>query len=527
MKSPYFTPDHDTFRQAVRQFIESEVAPHASEWESNQQIPHFIWEKMGDLGFLGVNFPEEWGGTNNDFFYSVVLLEEVPRSMMGGFAAAHGVHQYMSTAHILKAGSDFLKKKYLTGAISGKKLGALAISEPFAGSDVMNIRTTAKRVGDKYLINGSKIFITNGVYSDFVTVACKTDPNAGAGGISLIVVDRNTPGFTATKLKKVGWHSSDTGELAFDNVEVPVENLVGKENHGFYYIMDSFQSERLVAAIGSVSASDYGLALTLNYMKEREAFGRQLKKFQVLRHKLVDLATEIEATRQLVYHTAWLYDNGIYCVKECSMAKLKATELSKRVSDECLQVFGGYGYMDDYPISRMYRDARVGTIVGGTSEIMKEILAKIIIDDVTFAPAYSGDKEPDLASSITSNSTNLTIPQNQSQRMDIKPETARDIIHSLPQRLKAEKAGTASAIFQFDIEGPNGGQFTATLENGTCTVTDGLIGTPNCIIKAKDKDYEDVELGRTNAQMAVMMGKVKISNIGEMLKFIEIFKRLG
>jgi len=183
--------------------------------------------------------------------------------------------------------------------------------------------------------------------------------------------------------------------------------------------------------------------------------------------------------------------------------------------------------MDDYPISRMYRDARVGTIVGGTSEIMKEILAKIIIDDVTFAPAYSGDKQPEVARHLTSNSTNQTIPQNQSQRMDIKPETARDIIHSLPQRLKAEKAGTASAIFQFDIEGPNGGQFTATLENGTCTVTDGLIGTPNCIIKAKDKDYEDVELGRTNAQMAVMMGKVKISNIGEMLKFIEIFKRLG
>lgn len=524
LNSPYFTPDHETFRQAVRQFIDTEVAPFANEWEANQQIPHSVWEKMGDLGFLGVNFPEEYGGTNNDFFYSVVLLEEIPRSLMGGFAAAHGVHQFMSTAHILKAGSEYLKKKYVVDAITGKKLGALAITEPFAGSDVMNIRTTAQRVGDKYIINGSKIFITNGVYSDFVTVACKTDPSAGAAGISLIVVDRNTPGFSATKLKKVGWHSSDTGELAFDNVEVPVENLVGKENHGFYYIMDSFQSERLITAIGSLGASEHGLALTLKYMNEREAFGRQLKKFQVLRHKLVDLATEIEATKQLVYYTAWLYDKGIYCVKECSMAKMKATELSKRVSDECLQFFGGYGYMDEFPISRMYRDARVGTIVGGTTEIMKEILAKIIIDEVNFEPAYDNEKE--LTPSQSANSTNQSNT-NQSQSMDIKPETAKDIIYSLPQRLKAEKAANANAIFQFDIEGPNGGQFTAKLENGVCTVSDGLNGTANCIIKAKDKDYEDVELGRTNAQMAVMMGKVKISNIGEMLKFIELFKRLG
>jgi putative sterol carrier protein len=246
-----------------------------------------------------------------------------------------------------------------------------------------------------------------------------------------------------------------------------------------------------------------------------------------LRHKLVDLATEIEATKQLVYYTAWLYDKGIYCVKECSMAKLKATEMSKRVSDECLQIFGGYGYMDEFPISRMYRDARVGTIVGGTSEIMREILAKIIIDEVNFAPAYGNEKEAIPSAPAPSPSANQSSPNNQPTSMDIKPETARDIIYSLPQRLKAEKAGSANAIFQFDIEGPNGGQFTAKLENGTCTVSDGLTGTPNCLIKAKDKDYEDVELGRTNAQMAVMMGKVKISNIGEMLKFIELFKRLG
>ncbi len=525
MKSPYFNADHETFRQAVRQFIEAEVAPNAKEWEANERIPHSVWEKMGDLGFLGINFPEAYGGTNNDFFYSVVLLEEVMGSTMGGFAAAHGVHQYMSTAHILKAGSERLKQKYVVDAILGKKLGALAITEPFAGSDVANIRTTAKREGDNYIINGSKIFITNGVYSDFVTVACKTDLSAGVAGISLIVVDRNTPGFTASKLKKIGWHSSDTGELAFDNVVVPAENLVGKENHGFYYIMDSFQSERLITAIGSLAACEYGLKVTLKYINEREAFGRQLKKFQVLRHNLVDLATEIEACKQLVYHTSWLYDNDIYCVKECSMAKLKATELSKTVADVCLQCFGGYGYMEEYPIARMFRDARVGTIVGGTSEIMKEILAKIIIDDVNFAPAY-GNEDIKLASELpkpTNSNQNQQIPT-----MDaLKPETAAEIIRSLPQRIKSDKAGHLNAIFQFDIEGERGGQFTATIIDGVCTVTDGLTGTANCVVKAKDKDYEDVELGRTNAQMAVMMGKIKISNIGEMLKFMEYFKRLG
>lgn len=520
--SPYFNADHETFRQAVRQFIETEVTPNAAEWEKNERIPHEIWEKMGNQGFLGINFPEEFGGTNNDFFYSVVLLEEIMGSTMGGFAAAHGVHQYMSTAHILKTGTSFLKNKYIPDAVSGKKLGALAISEPFAGSDVGGIRTTAVKQGDNYVINGSKIFITNGVYSDFVTVACKTDAAAGIGGISLIVVDRNTPGFTASKLKKIGWHSSDTGELAFDNVIVPAENLVGKENNGFYYIMDSFQLERLVTAIGSLAACDLGLKITLKYINEREAFGRHLKKYQVLRHALMDLATEIEATRQLVYHTSWLYDNNIYCVKECTMSKLKATELSKKVADVCLQCFGGYGYMEEYPIARMFRDARVGTIVGGTSEIMKEILAKIIIDDVNFAPAYGNEKEADTTQQLP-----ITQQPKSEQKMDKKPETAAEIVRSLPQRIKSDKAGHVNATFHFDIEGDRGGQFTASIVNGVCTVSDGLSGTPNCVIKAKDKDYEDVELGRTNAQMAVMMGKVKLSNIGEMLKFMEYFTRLG
>lgn len=517
MASIYFTEEHQLFRQSVRQFIETEVVPKANEWEEKQQIDKAIWKRMGDLGFLGINFPEEYGGTNANFFYTVVLLEEAARSTMGGFAAAHGVHQYMATAHLLKAGSPQLKEKYLPKAITGESWGSLAISEPNAGSDVAAIKTTAVKQGDEYIINGSKTFITNGFYGDFVTVACKTNNELGINGISLIVVDQKLPGFRTNKLKKLGWHSSDTAELFFDNVKVPVSNLIGEENKGFYYIMESFQLERLVAGIGGVSGAQHCLELTLKYIAEREAFGRPLKKFQVLRHKLVDLATEIEAARQLVYQAAWLFSKGEMAVKECSMIKLLATELGKKVADECLQCFGGYGYMEEYTIARMYRDARVGTIVGGTSEIMKEILGKIIIDDVQYKSAYGSNNKQ----SINNSNNNQTT-----KTMDVKPEKASEIIKSLPQRLKADKVAGISTVFHFDIEGETGGQFTATLSDGVCKVEDGLVGEAKCVVRAKASDYEDVELGRTNPQMAVMMGKIKISNLGEMMGFINYFSRL-
>ena len=519
MTSPYITEDHELFRQSVRQFVDKEVLPNANEWEEKQQIPREVFLRMGELGFLGINFPEEYGGTDVDFFYSVVLLEEIARSTLGGLAAAHGVHQFMSTAHIRKAGSPALKSRYLPKAVTGEKWGALGVSEPNAGSDVSAIRTTAVKENKHYVINGSKTFITNGFYGDFITLACKTDPNAGVSGMSLIVVDLNTPGVTSSKLKKIGWHSSDTAEIAFDNVKVPVENLVGAENQGFYYIMESFQLERLVAGISAVSGAQQCLDTTLKYISEREAFGRPIKKFQALRHNLVDLATEIEAARQLVYNTAWQYDKGEVVVKECSMVKLFTTEIGKKVADVCLQCFGGYGYMEEYPIARMYRDARVGTIVGGTSEIMKEILAKIIIDDVQYESAY--EKENNIVKTETNN--NLT---NNKDQMGTKPEKASEILKSLPTRLKADKVNGVKTTFHFDIEGPNGGQFTVNVANGNCTVADGLIGEAKCVLKAKDSDYEDVELGRTNPQMAVMMGKIKISNIGEMMSFVGYFDRL-
>lgn len=529
MASQYFTEDHEIFRQSVKQFVQTEVMPHVEKWEQEERIPKEVWKKMGDLGFLGINMPEEYGGTNNDFFYSVVLLDELSRSGCAGFAAAHGVHQYMSTAHILKVGSPELKRKYLPGAIDGTKWGALAISEPGAGSDVANIRTTAVRQGDHYIINGQKTFITNGVYGDFVTVACKTKPDAGYSGISLIVVDQGVNGFTARKLKKVGWRSSDTGELFFENVKVPVSNLVGQENQGFYYIMESFQLERLVAGISAVYGAEHGLEITLKYISEREAFGRPIGKFQAIRHRLVDLATEIEAAKQLTLHTAWLYDKGEMAVKECSMVKLLTTELAKKAADICLQCFGGYGYMEEYPIARMFRDSRVGTIVGGTSEIMREILSKMMIDDVAYKSAYKGEKQPSVSGRPVKEGTvkSFVNPNKSLTTMNGKPEKASEIIKSLPTRFRADKAEGFDAVFHFDIAGPNGGQFTVSVKDKACAVADGFQGESTCKVTVQDSVYEDVELGRTNPQMAVMMGKIKINNIGAMMRFVGLFDRLA
>lgn len=523
MPSPYFTEDHALFRQSVRQFIETEVVPHASEWENQQQIPRHIWQRMGELGFLGINLPEKYGGSEADFFYSVVFLEELSRCTMGGFAAAVSVHQYMAIAHLAQVGSEYLKQTYLSAAIRGAKIGALAISEPGAGSDVANLRTTAVHDGDFYRINGSKTFITNGVYGDFVVLACRTNPQEkGVGGISLILVEQGTAGFSTNKLKKIGWHSSDTAELFFDNVRVPTQNLIGQEGQGFYYIMDSFQLERLVAGIGSVAAADYGIEITRQYMHERKAFGRPIAKFQALRHELVNLATELEAAKHLTYYAAWLYDNKHFGVKECSMVKLLTSELAKKVADTCLQFFGGYGYIEEYPIARMFRDARVGTIVGGTSQIMREILSKIVIDDIQYESAYQSNKKGanhDLASGKSHKNGTGTLQQS-------KPTTARDIILSLAHRYKSTKKPDYQTTVHFKISGERGGEFTVTIQNGSCRVSEGLHGEPKCIVTTKDKIYEDIELGRTNPQMAVMMGKIHLSNLPEMMTFTSLFKKI-
>lgn len=389
-KSQYFNEDHELFRQSVRQFIEKEVVPHTEDWETERRIPISIFKRMGELGFLGLLYSEEYGGTNADFWFSVVFLEELAKCGMGGFGTAVSVHQFMAINHIAKVGSPELRQKYLIPAIAGEKVAALGITEPDTGSDVSALRTTALRAGNEFVINGSKTFISNGTYGDFITLAVKTKPDAAQAqnGISLIVVDLNTEGVSRTKLNKMGWHSSDTAEIKFDDVRVPVENLIGMENFGFYYLMESLQVERLVAAVMATSGAQWILDHTLQYLNEREAFGRKIGKFQAIRHKVADIATEIDVSREFVYSTCWKVAQGEVAVRECSMAKLFTAELQKRVVDSCLQFFGGYGYMEDYPICRAYRDVRVGTIAGGTSEIMREIIAKIVVDTVGYKTVY-------------------------------------------------------------------------------------------------------------------------------------------
>jgi alkylation response protein AidB-like acyl-CoA dehydrogenase/putative sterol carrier protein len=520
MKSLYFTADHEIFRRMVRQFVEKEVAPHAEEWENNRAIPRAIWNRMGDLGFFGINFPEKYGGTGADFFYSVVLLEELPRSTMGGFAAAVSVHSYMAAEYIHRFGSEELKQNYLAPAITGRKIGALAITEPNTGSDVAAIRTKAVRQGDNYIINGSKTFITNGVFGDFVLVATKTDAEAGAGGMSMILVDRDAAGFSAKQLHKIGWHCSDTGELTFEDVRVPVTNRIGEENRGFYYIMECFQLERLVGAIGAISGAFLGLESTLAYIKERHAFNRPLAKFQAIRHTLADLQTELEAARQLTYYTAWLHSQGEPAVHFSSMAKLMTSELAKKTADVCLQFYGGYGYMDEYLISRMYRDARVGTIVGGTSEIMREIIARIMIDQVGYQPVSERlEKKQE---------TNMKadVPSSAKGEEEIPlPKTASEILQTLPERYLPEIAGDWETVFHFDISGSEGGKFTVNITKGKCSVESGLKGKAKCTVNVADKTYRDIELGKMKPEWAFMTGKIRMSDMAEMMRFTKMFRR--
>ncbi|HMV15035.1 MAG TPA: acyl-CoA dehydrogenase family protein [Chitinophagales bacterium] len=517
MKSLYFTEEHELFRQSVRQFVQKEILPYGDQWEKDEKIPRDLFLKLGEQGFLGINHEEAYGGSKADIFYTCAYLEELAKCGYAGVCAAVSVHQYMATNHLAEAGSHEIKEKFLRPSIEGKKVGAIAVTEPFGGSDVQGMRTTAQKDGEHYIINGSKTFITNGHFCDFVVVACKTDSNAGINGISLIIVERDTPGFTSSQLKKIGWHSSDTGELAFDNVKVPVSNLIGKEGMGFFYIMESFQIERLVAGIIGIGGGDHCLEETLKYMNEREAFGRPIKKFQVLRHEIVQLYTELEAGKQMTYNTCWLMQNGEVPVKEASMVKLYMTELGNKIVDKCLQMFGGYGYMEDFPIARAYRDARVGTIVGGTTQIMREILSKIIIDDIRYKKVYSNDSS--VAAASNSNSTN-------NEKSWGNPSTAKEIIASIPLRIKKEKAADYSTTFQFDIAGETGGQYTLFVNKGDAKIEAGLNGTPECIITADAKVYEDIELGRMDPTVAFMGGQIKVTNIGAMMQFAKYFHRI-
>ena len=317
----------------------------------------------------------------------VILLEELQKIKSSGFAAAIWAHVYLAMTHLNAEGDERIKKEYLVPSIAGEKIGALCISEPFGGSDVAGMRTNAIKKGDKYIINGSKTFITNGVYADYYVVAAKTDPALGNKGISIFLMDTSSKGISATKLDKLGWRASDTAEIAFDNVEVPFENLMGEENKGFAYIMQHFALERLIMAINAHARAEYALDYTIDYMSSREAFGTTINKFQALRHTLVEHATEVEHCKIFNYAAVARLDKGEYVVKEATMAKLKSTKVADETIYSCLQMLGGYGYMEEYPLARLFRDSRLGPIGGGTSEILKEILSKMIIDKQNYQPA--------------------------------------------------------------------------------------------------------------------------------------------
>ncbi|WP_295983572.1 acyl-CoA dehydrogenase family protein [uncultured Algibacter sp.] len=387
MNSMYFTEEHNLFRKSLQDFLQKEVVPHIEKWEKTGNIDRFIWKKFGDMGFFGINYPEAYGGMDLDLFYTVILLEELQKINSGGFAAAIWAHVYLAMTHLQAEGDEAIKQKYLTPSISGDKIGCLCISEPFGGSDVAGMRTTAIKNGDHYVINGSKTFITNGVLSDYLIVTAKTTPELGNKGISIFVLDRDMAGVSATKLNKLGWNASDTGEIAFANVKVPVANLLGEENKGFSYIMQHFSLERLIMGINAHARAEFALEYALKYMSERQAFGKTIDKFQALRHSVADLYTDMEICKSFNYAVASRLDKGEYVVKEATMSKLKSTKMADEVIYQCLQFLGGYGYMEEYPMARLLRDSRLGPIGGGTSEILREIIAKIIIDKKEYRPA--------------------------------------------------------------------------------------------------------------------------------------------
>ncbi len=383
----YFTEEHHSFRQSFKEFLQKEVVPHIEKWEKEGTIERFIWKKVGEMGYFGLNTPEAYGGLDLDLFYTVIFLEELQKINSGGFAAAMWAHAYLAMTHLNKEGDERIKKEYLVPSVEGEKIGCLCISEPFGGSDVAGMRTTAIKKGDSYILNGSKTFITNAVYSDYMVVAAKTQPELGNKGMSIFVIDSKTAGISVTKLDKLGWRASDTGEIAFDNVEIPAANLMGEEGKGFPYIMQHFALERLVMGINAHARSEYAIEYVLQYMSERMAFGKTIDKFQALRHKVADMASEVEVCKVFNYATAKRLNDGEYVVKEASMSKLVSTKVADQVAYDCLQLLGGYGYMEDYPMARLLRDSRLGPIGGGTSEILREIIAKMIIDKKDYKPA--------------------------------------------------------------------------------------------------------------------------------------------
>ncbi len=375
----YYTPEHEQFRRTMREFVSREIAPFASDWDEAEEFPRELYRKAAAIGLLGLGYPEEYGGTPADIFYSIVASDELARAGSGGVSASLLSHT-IAAPPILAAGSREMKSRVLPPILAGEKIAALAITEPSGGSDVAGIKTTAIRKGDQYVVNGEKTFITSGIRADYFTVAVRTNPlDKGAGGVSLLLIERDTPGFERTELKKMGWWASDTAHLYFDNCRVPVANLIGEENQGFRLIMRNFNSERLGMAAGACGFSKVCLEEALAWARERKTFGQPLVERQVIRHKLVDMAMKIEATRALLEDLAWRVQHGTddanLQVAETCMLKNFATQTMQFCADQAVQMLGGMGYMRGSRVERIYREVKVNMIGGGAEEIMKDLAA--------------------------------------------------------------------------------------------------------------------------------------------------------
>ncbi|HEV3318641.1 MAG TPA: acyl-CoA dehydrogenase family protein [Solirubrobacteraceae bacterium] len=371
-----FTDEHEALRESIRSFAIKELAPHAAEWEETT-FPDSVFARMGELGLLGLDKPEEYGGQGGDYFSAMVLAEEMSNANCGGLSMGVAVQTDMAMPPILAFGTEEQKRAWAEPAIRGEKILCLGITEPDAGSDVAGIKTRAVKDGEEYVINGSKTYITNGHRADVIVLVTKTDPDAGYDGFTLFLVPMDAPGvIREQKLKKMGMHASDTALLAFQDVRVPESAVLGQVGRGFYHIMWELQGERMIGAAGCVAGAQKCFEHTLAYAKEREAFGKAIGHFQVIRHKFAEMATKIESARQLVYVTAWRFANGEYPVREISMAKLHSARVACEVADECIQIHGGAGYMREYNVERVWRDMRLNRIGAGTDEIMLEVIGR-------------------------------------------------------------------------------------------------------------------------------------------------------
>ena len=374
---PSFQEEHRILRRSVRKFVDEQLNPHVDAWEAEGRIPKEVFKRLGDLGVLGIRYPEAYGGADSDIWSTVVFCEELGRCRSRGLTMSVLVQTDMASPYLAKYGSDRIKEQFLTPLVQGEKVGAIVLSEPDVGSDLANMRTTARHEGDHYVLNGSKTYITNALNADLFTVAAKTDPKGGKRGVSIFVVERDSEGFTIESMKKkLGMHASDTGELTFQDTPVPADNLVGEENRGFYYVMDSLQNERFVSCVAMTAAAQQAIEDAVEYAQHREIRGLKLSEYQVTRHKLARLQTRVEAARRLTYYAVEVYDRGEDWTTAVSMAKAFCADVANEVADECLQIHGGAGYIEEYDVPRLFRDLRLWKIGAGTTEVMYEVIAK-------------------------------------------------------------------------------------------------------------------------------------------------------